>query len=248
MDFLVPGLADIIDILLVSVILYEVFVITKRTGGYQILSGLIFVFVLYFIAVFFHLELISALLQSLRNVWVLALVILFQPELRNVLARFGQSRDFSSVFKRSERNHYGEVIEAVSAMSFRKTGALIIIENKRKLDEFINAGERMDAIISTRLIMTIFNTKTVLHDGAVILRKDRLMAAKVVLPLSANPTYSQKYGTRHLAALGISEVSDAFAIVVSEQTGRVSIAQNGELITDVPFEELMQRISDATSD
>jgi diadenylate cyclase len=130
-------------------------------------------------------------------------------------------------------------------MSFRKTGALIVLENKRKLNEYIQNSELIDSAISMRLILAIFNTKSVLHDGAIIIRGNRIMAAKVVLPLSKNSEFSRKFGTRHLAAIGITEVSDAIAIIVSEQTGQVSVAQSGAITVNIAFEELMQIISDA---
>ncbi|MCD8479738.1 MAG: DNA integrity scanning protein DisA nucleotide-binding domain protein [Candidatus Cloacimonetes bacterium] len=130
-------------------------------------------------------------------------------------------------------------------MSFRKTGALIVVERKRKLNEFVQAGELIESSISMRLILTIFNTKSVLHDGAIIIRGNRIMAAKVVLPLSKNPEYARKYGTRHLAGIGITEISDAISIIVSEQSGQISVAQGGQITGNVAFEELMQIISDA---
>jgi diadenylate cyclase len=132
-------------------------------------------------------------------------------------------------------------------MSFRKIGALILIENQRKLNDYIESGEMIDAKISIKLLLTLFNTKSILHDGAVIIRKDRILAAKVVLPLSENIEYTRILGTRHLAAVGITEETDAFAIIVSEETGRISAARNGEFITDLSIDELAQRIKDETS-
>jgi diadenylate cyclase len=131
-------------------------------------------------------------------------------------------------------------------MSFRKIGALIVIENKRSLNEYIESGEMIDAQISVKLLLTIFNNKTILHDGAAIIRDNRILAVKVVLPLSENMEYTQKHGTRHLAALGISEITDALVVVVSEETGRISVAKNGELTTDLTIDELSQRIKDET--
>ncbi len=157
------------------------------------------------------------------------------------------ARELQTAFHKSEnRSLYTPLIDAVSSMSFRKTGALIVVERKRKLNEFVQAGELIDSGISMRLILTIFNTKSVLHDGAIIIRGNRIMAAKVVLPLSKNPEFTRKYGTRHLAGIGITEISDAISIIVSEQSGQISIAQAGQITSNVAFEELMQIISDAS--
>jgi diadenylate cyclase len=131
-------------------------------------------------------------------------------------------------------------------MSFRKTGALILVENKQSLDEFIATGEVIDARLSSKLLLTIFNRRTILHDGAVVLRGDRIIAVKVLLRLSRNVEYTQKFGTRHLAAIGVTEETDCLAIVVSEESGRISAAQNGAIFTDLSTEELAQIIADGT--
>jgi diadenylate cyclase len=136
-------------------------------------------------------------------------------------------------------------MDAISSMSFRKTGALIVIENKRKLNEYIHSGEIIDATMSLRLILTIFNPKSALHDGAIIIRGDRIMAAKVVLPLSRKPDYVKRFGTRHLAGIGITEISDAVAIIVSEQNSQISVARNGNISVNIAYEELLQIITDA---
>ncbi|HOH46814.1 MAG TPA: diadenylate cyclase, partial [Candidatus Cloacimonadota bacterium] len=175
------------------------------------------------------------------------IVILFQPELRSMLARLNLSKELGMAFRRKESSaQYTNLIDAISSMSFRKIGALIVLENKRRLNEYISSGEPIDSAISTRLILTIFNTRSVLHDGAIIIRQDRIMAAKVVLPLSKNPEYVHKWGTRHLAGVGISELSDAIAVIVSEQTGQISVAHGGKLQNGIAFEELVQIIADAT--
>jgi diadenylate cyclase len=247
MKFLIPGLNDIIDIILVSIILYEVFLITKRTGGYQILFGLVVIFLLYYVAAMFNLEMMSAILRTLKNVWVLAIIILFQPELRSMLSKIHLSKSLGAIFKKKETFFYCQLMDAISSMSFRKMGALIVIELTHPLDRFIDKAEVIDAAISVRLLLSIFTSGSILHDGAVIIRGERILAAKAVLPLSSKEEYLKRYGMRHMAAVGISEITDAFAIVVSEETGKVSIAQHGVLIPNVPFEELMQRIADATN-
>lgn len=220
--------------------------IIRKSGGYQVLWGLLFILFLYFLASIFELQVLSSLLSGVRTYWIMAIVILFQPELRAIISKFNLARELQSVFNRTEGTSvYTPVIDAVSSMSFRKTGALIVLENKRKLNEYIHNSEVIDSVISTRLILTIFNTKSVLHDGAIIIRGNRIMAAKVVLPLSKNSEYSRKFGTRHLAGIGITELTDSVAIIVSEQTGKVSVAKAGTINTDIAFEELMQILTDA---
>ncbi|MBP9037746.1 MAG: DNA integrity scanning protein DisA nucleotide-binding domain protein, partial [Candidatus Cloacimonas sp.] len=167
--------------------------------------------------------------------------------LRSILSHLNLPRELSKAFSKQEKSSlYTPIIDAVSSMSFRKIGALIVLENKRKLNEYIYSGEPIDAAVSMRLILTIFNPKSVLHDGAIIIRDQRIMAAKVVLPLSRKDEYVRKFGTRHLAGIGITEISDAIAIIVSEQTGQISVANAGKIQTNVAFEELMQILTDAT--
>lgn len=246
MDFLIPKFKDIVDIFLIAFLLYQTLTIVKRSGGYQILLGLLFIFLIYLLAVLFDLKMVTAALSSIRHYWIIALIILFQPELRTILARLNISRELGLAFKKKETNSiYMPLMDAISSMSFRKTGALIVLENKRKLNEYIHSGEMMDATMSLRLILTIFNPRSALHDGAVIIRGDRIMAAKVVLPLSKKPDFVKRFGTRHLAGIGITEISDAVAIIVSEQNSQISVAQNGQITTNIAYEELIQIITDA---
>ncbi len=247
MEFLIPRFKDIVDILIIAFLIYQALLIVRKSGGYQVLWGLLFVVVLYILAVIFNLKMVSSLLSAIRNYWFIAVVILFQPELRSILARLNLPRELSKVFSKQEKSSlYTPLIDAVSSMCFRKIGALIVLENKRKLHEYIYSGEPIDAIVSMRLILTIFNPKSVLHDGAIIIRDQRIMAAKVVLPLSKKAEYVRKFGTRHLAGIGITEISDAIAIIVSEQTGQVSVAKAGKIQTNVAFEELLQILTDVT--
>ncbi len=246
MSFLIPRFKDIVDIVLIAFLIYQSLLIVRKSGGYQVLWGLLFLMVLYFLALVFDLKVVSSLLTAIRNYWIIAVVIIFQPELRSILSRINLPKELGMAFRKQEKSSlYTPLIEAVSSMSFRKTGALIVLENKRKLNEYIQSAELLDAALSMRLILAIFNTKGVLHDGAIIIRDERIMAAKVVLPLSRKPEYVSKFGTRHLAGIGITELSDAVSIIVSEQSGQVSVAQAGTIKSNVVFEELMQIITDA---
>nr|MDK2850758.1 diadenylate cyclase [Candidatus Cloacimonadota bacterium] len=246
MEFLIPKFKDLVDILIIAFLIYQSLLIIRKSGGYQVLWGLLFLLALYLVASIFELRVLSSVLSGIRTYWIMAIVILFQPELRTILSRLNLAKELQSAFTRTRKSSvYTPLIDAISSMNFRKTGALIVLENRTKLNEFIQKSEQIDAVISMRLILAIFNPKSVLHDGAIIIRGDRIMAAKVVLPLSQNPEYTRKFGTRHLAGIGITEISDAVAIIVSEQTGKNSVARGGEITTNVAFEELMQIITDA---
>lgn len=247
MDFLIPRITDVIDILLVAFLLYRLIILTKRTGGYQILIGLFLLLILFFLASLLNLRMITSFLGVLKDYWVIVFVIIFHPEIRSLILKLAGDRDLLKMFKTTSKYSYTPLLNAVSIMSYRNIGALIVIEKQRKLTELIESGEIIDAQISLKLLLTIFNQKTILHDGAVIIRQNRVYAAKVVLPLSENIEYTRKLGTRHLAAVGITENTDAFVIVVSEETGRISVAKEGELISNLSIDELAQRLKDETS-
>jgi diadenylate cyclase len=247
MNFLIPNITDIIDILLVAFLLYRLVLLLRRTGGFQVLLGFAAVLLLYFVVSMLDLKLMKSFLNAIKEYWPLAFIIIFQQEIRGLFARMAHNHNFKSLFKDTKKNVYANLLNAVAIMSFRKVGALIVIENSRKLDEYIESGEIIDADITVKLLLTIFNSKTILHDGAVIIRNNRIYACKVVLPLSEKVEFKQKLGTRHLAALGISEESDAFCVIVSEETGKISTAYNGEIILGISQDELSQRIKDGTS-
>jgi diadenylate cyclase len=248
MDILIPRFQDIVDIFLVAFLIYQAMLYVRRSGGYQILVGLLFIFVFYTLTAALGMKMVTALIGSVRSYLILALIIIFQPEIRNLLARINISRELSLSLKKKETNSvYMPLIDAISSMSFRKTGALIVIENRRKLNEYIQGGEVIDAEMSLRLILTIFNPRSPLHDGAIIIRGNRIIAAKVVLPLSRKPEYVKRFGTRHLAGIGITDLTDAIAIIVSEQTSQISVAQHGLIQVNVAYEELLQMIMDSTS-
>ncbi len=247
MNFLIPRITDLIDILLVAFLLYRVIILTQRTGGYQILIGLFLLLILFFVASILDLSMITSFLRVLKDYWVIVLVIIFHPEIRSFILKLAGDRDILNMFKTTSRYSYTPLLNAVSIMSYRNIGALIVIERQRKLTDLIDSGEIIDAQISLKLLLTIFNQKTILHDGAVVIRQNKIYAAKVVLPLSENVDYTRKLGTRHLAAVGVTEKTDAFVIVVSEETGRISVAKDGELISNLSIDELAQRLKDETS-
>ena len=244
MNWLIPQFRDIVDIVVIAFLIYQALCMVRKSGGYQLFGGILLLLTLYVIASLAELKMLSQVLGGIRDYWILGLIILFQPELRALLARFRLSQDLGIFRKIDNTSVFTTLVDAVSSMSFRKTGALIVVENTRKLNEFIQNGEPLDASISLRLILTIFNPRSSLHDGAIIIRGNRILAAKVVLPLSKKSEYQKRFGTRHFAGIGISELTDATAIIVSEQNGQVSVAQEGVIRTNVAFEELMQIVSD----
>ncbi len=247
MNIFIPGIADVIDIIIVAFILYRLILLLRKFGGYQILIGVAAVFIVYVFSSFFHLNMVRSILSVFKDYWVVLFIVLFQQEIRNLFSKLAHNQNLKFLFTSAKKSIFSPLLNAVSIMSFRKMGALIIIENNRKLTDFIGSGEIINSKISVKLILTIFNNKTILHDGALIIRGDQIHAVKVVLPLSENLEYTQKFGTRHLAAIGITEETDAFAIVVSEETGKISVALDGNITSDIMIDELSQRIKDGTN-
>ncbi|MDO4803767.1 MAG: diadenylate cyclase CdaA [Lachnospiraceae bacterium] len=243
-------LSDAVEILILTVLIYYFMEWVQRTRAYTLLKGFLVVILFIVFAWIFRLTTILWLVSRLASIAMLSLVIIFQPELRKALDSLGR-RSLTSVFLpfdsgrevlRYSDTVINEIIRAVNEMSEVRTGALIVIEQNIFLTEYINTGIELDSLVSSQLLVNIFEHNTPLHDGAVIMRGDRIVAATCYLPLSDNVTISKKYGTRHRAALGISEESDAFTIVVSEETGRVSYSYMGHLETGVTPSELREQL------
>lgn len=241
-NFTVPhmGLAAFIDIFAVAFIIYQLLQIVRGTRAAHILVGIVTVAAIYQIAVRAHLEALRALLFSLAPYSVIAIIVLFQSEIRRTLARLGRKRLFGG-YQRPESTD--EILLALTAMSQDKTGALIVLERDIGLRTFIESGVRLDSEISRDLLLTIFMPGTALHDGAVIIQKERIAAAACFLPLSVNPAVSSKLGTRHRAAIGITEETDCLALIVSEETGLISIAAFGNLERGLSIERADERIN-----
>ena len=228
MDF---SVIDVIDILLLSVIIYWLLKLTSKTRAMQVLKGLGVILVAAWVADFFGLVGTTWILNYVLTAGALVIVIIFQPEIRRALARLGRGRiDMSSARSSSSQEHVDQIQRAILALSKKRVGALIVFERKTGLKDVIESGTRLNAEISSDLIENLFFTNSPLHDGAVIIREDRIEAAGCFLPLSDNKQIGQELGTRHRAALGISEVSDSITLVISEETGVVSMAQDGNLI------------------
>ncbi|MBN2830087.1 MAG: diadenylate cyclase CdaA [Candidatus Cloacimonetes bacterium] len=245
MDLILPRLIDIVDILLIAGVIYLFLNLTKQTNYWYFLFGLIAVVILYFIATIFQLEMISSIFRSLKDYWLLTILIVFQPEIRKFFTRSGFTKIWESNGSNKSKDFYFELLDSVTALASQKIGAIIVIENKRKLNDFIAGGVHIDAVVSLPILTNIFSPQSKLHDGAVIIRKDRIVAAKVILPLSSDDSLKATNGTRHLAGLGISEVTDAFTIIVSEESGKISYAFNSEIFRNISYEELLQKMKDA---
>lgn len=240
-------ISDFVDIFLTAVIIYYMISWLKETRAMQLVKGIVLLFIILILSDWTHLTVINYVLNAVVQVGMFALVVIFQPELRSLLERLGRSRigklmDFATSdtdnLEAEENAVFDSIVNAVMEMSAEKTGALIVIERDTKLGDHTKRGTKIDAEISRQLIENIFFKNSPLHDGAVIIRNGRIHSAGCFLPLSSNNNLSSELGTRHRAALGISEVSDALIIVVSEETGKVSIAMGGALTRNVSREPL----------
>jgi len=226
------NLFSILDILLVTIIIYSGFVLIRGTRAVQVLRGFIgLALIILLLSSVVELPAFSWLVSNTLPVLLLAIPVIFQPELRRALERLGRTGSLFRLFRRNEVSPIVVAIKDASLrLSQRRHGALIVFERDTGLQEYIDTGILLNAEVSPELLLTIFNKHTELHDGAVILRGEKLAAAACVMPLSTSSLSDRQMGLRHRAALGISEVSDAVAVVVSEETGQVSIAHNGRII------------------
>src|SRR3984957_12575305 len=232
-----------IDIVIVAVLVYQFLLIIRGRRAVHVLLGVCVLGLIYAAAVWAKLELLHTILATLAPYTAIALIVMFQSELRRALARLGR-RPFLGVSQLERRELSQEVVLAVGRLSQFKVGALIVIERKIGLRTFIESGVSLDAQVSRDLLCSIFHPGGTLHDGAVIIQGDRISAAACFLPLTTNPLLVTELGTRHRAALGISEESDCIAIVASEETGKVSIATFGEIEIDVPLERVEHLLSE----
>lgn len=229
------GVADFFDILIVAFVFYYLFKFVRERRAGKLAVGVILIIIMLFISEVVNMRATYFILKNVVNVGLIALLIVFQPELRSVLEKMGGEslKGFRSKLDRSAASKYRasikELSDAIDRLSETKTGALIVIENTTKLGDVIKTGTVIDAQITSLLIGNLFYNKAPLHDGAVVIRNMRVLAAGCFLPLSTNPDIIKDLGTRHRAGIGMSENSDATVIIVSEETGTVSIAENGEL-------------------
>lgn len=244
-------ITDIVEIIIVAFLIYEIILWIKNTKAWMLLKGMLVLAVFILIAWVFHMYMILWIAKNLLPVMATASVIIFQPELRRALEKLGEKRFLSSVVsfdkkgKENARFNGGTIdgiVEAAFAMGKVKTGALIVVEQLIQLTEYESTGIALDCLVSRQVLINIFEHNTPLHDGAIIVRGDRIVSATCYLPLSDNMGISKDLGTRHRAAIGMSEVSDALVIAVSEETGYVSVALGGQLVRNVTPEYLRERL------
>lgn len=252
--FLKFGWLDVMDILLVALLLYQLYHLVKGTPAINIFIGILLFYLLYIVVKALDMSLFSSILGKFIDVGVIALLIVFQQELRRFLLFIGTTELFNKGafgkgwfdFKMDVRKHstldINAIVKACKNMSESKTGAIIVITTGSELKFYANTGDSIEAKVSVRMIESIFYKNSPLHDGAIIIRDNIIVAARCVLPVTEDPDFPAHLGMRHRAAVGITETSDAIAVVVSEQTGEISFSKNGELINGLSPEQLREQL------
>lgn len=239
---------DIIDIVIVAVVFYKLFMLIRETRAEQLLKGIIVLLVAVKISEVLELYTLFWILEKTMTVGVIAILIVFQPELRRGLEYIGRTKFFSKSLVEVEgeemKSISEQIVGACSSLSRQKIGALIIIERETGLNEVAETGTIINGKVSSELLINIFIPNTPLHDGAVLIKKDHIKAASCFLPLTENSSLSKELGTRHRAALGMTEKSDSLAIVVSEETGAISLAENGKIKRHISSDELKEKLID----
>ena len=242
--FLAPDWKDVLEILVVAAIAYRLLLVLAGTRAIQMLLGVVAIVLVYGGARVLNLTLMEYLLERVFEFGVIAALIVFHPELRSALAQLGQNRLLRFFSRLEETQVAEEVVQAVEAMSRAKTGAIVAIEREVGLGEYLESGTPLQASVSDALLMNIFTPYSLLHDGAAVIRGDEIVAAGVILPLTQSPISDRSLGTRHRAALGLSEETDALVVVVSEETGAISLAHGGRLFRNLSPEALRQMLTD----
>lgn len=247
---------DIIDIIIVTYVIYKMLVFIRETRTVHLLKGIVMFLIVMQVSYAFNLHTVYYILSNVFQLGFIAVLIVFQPELRRALEQLGKTSvgkgKWFNFDERSETAERGavisEVVRSCQQMSNSKIGALIVFEDEDKVSDIIETGIPLDAEISSELLVNIFIPKTPLHDGAVVIRGNKIAAAACFLPLSQDPTLSKELGTRHRAGLGISETSDAFVVIVSEETGNISVAHKGELKVNLTPDALTKRLTKVLCD
>lgn len=251
--FLEVSWVDIIDIALVSILLYQVYKLIRGSIAVNIFLGILALYLVYLIVRAAQMELLTMILGQFMGVGVLAMIILFQPEIRKFLLVIGRGTEFrENIFKTISnwRHQYhddfdvGQVVEAVKTLKASKTGALVVFSRDTELKFYAQTGDAIDAEVNKRLLLSIFNKNSPLHDGAVIIYKGRIRAARCVLPVSENDHLPPNFGLRHRAAVGMSESTDTLVLAVSEETGRLVLARNGKYLRSLKLKQIEQKILD----
>lgn len=242
---------DIVEIIVISFLIYQIILWIKNTRAWALLKGLLTIMAFILVAAVFNMTTILWIVKNILSLVVIAIVVVLQPELRRALEQLGRTNFFASLVSfdsskggdgRFSDKTMHELIKACFEMGRVRTGALIVIEQNQSLSEYERTGIEVDGLLSSQLLINIFEHNTPLHDGAIIVREDRIVAATCYLPLSDNMGLSKELGTRHRAGVGISEVTDSLTIIVSEETGHVSVAYEGQLTRNLDSEELKEKL------
>ena len=246
-----PGIVDILEIAIIAFIIYHILVWMRTTRAWFLMKGIVSIMVMFVIAVILEMNTIIWIAQNVVYIGVIAVIVILQPELRKALETLGKKNFFSAFlpmeFNRGEEGNFSdhtvkEIAKACVEMGKVKTGALIVIAQNDLLTEYENTGIEVDGVVSSQLLINIFEHNTPLHDGAVIVRGNRISSATCYLPLSDNMQLSKALGTRHRAGVGISEATDAMTLIVSEETGKISVAYKGELTRNLKAEDMEKQL------
>jgi len=236
-------LIDIIDIAIVAFVIYQLLLLLRGRRAMQMSVSLFVIVVIGFVARWLQFDALNWLMSGLKGLWAIIFVILFQDELRRILAQMGQSRLLRPFVRLEVHESIDAIVTAVKAMSQKRTGALIVVERQARLLNYYQTGVLLNAPVVSSLIVSIFTPLTPLHDGAVIVNGDEIVAARCTLPLSQNPYYVHTLGTRHRAAVGLTEETDAVVVIVSEETGDISLALGGQISRGITLSQLRERLS-----
>ena len=250
------GVRDVIEIIVIAIVFYQLILWIQRTRAWRVLRGFLVLLVIYVLVNLFQLNTLTWLLNKILGWGFTALVVILQPELRRILEQLGSRGFFAGIFNLGFSHNEGEfgasvvneIVQACEQMSAARTGALIVVERANSMSEIERTGIKVDAVVTSALLLNIFEHNTPLHDGAVVVRGDRVAAATCYLPLSDNTEISKNLGTRHRAGLGLSEVTDAWIVIVSEETGRISIAREGALTDRLSSAELRDELMKLVKD
>ncbi|BBN97574.1 MULTISPECIES: diadenylate cyclase CdaA [Sporolactobacillus] len=237
-------LTDIIDILIVTYVIYKVIMIIRGTKAVQLAKGILVIVAVWFLSSLFQLRTLEWILNNAITYGLFAIIVIFQPELRRLLEQLGRGRLFSrgTQVEEEHKQMADAIVKATSYMAKRRIGALMSIERKTGLNEYIETGIQLNGNLTSQLLINIFIPNTPLHDGAVIIRGTEVVAAACYLPLSESPFISKELGTRHRAAMGVSEVTDSLTVVVSEETGGITVTKNGEMFREISEERLQEML------
>lgn len=248
-------MVDVIDILLVTLLLSQIYKLMKGSMAIRVFFGFLSLYLIYLVVRAAEMELLSSILGQFMGVGVIAVIILFQQEIRKFLLLVGRTtslqegqfiKNFRSIINAARADQFDSspIVDAVKAMSASSTGALMVLSKSSELKFYAESGDRMDSVLSKRLLLSIFNKYSPLHDGAVIIYGGKILASRCILPVSDKEDIPAHYGLRHRAALGMSEVTDTLMIIVSEETGQISTAQNGQIFDNLSPQELRTKINE----